>query len=116
VHLLAQFTLVGAVVILIGGLLLAFATFLSKPWVFAEWVRVAFWMIGLSSVAWVILDLIIVVHGHSLSHDTYRLLDHYRTLLAGVAIGLLSLFFISGELVVGLKKWRELRKNHHPNA
>jgi hypothetical protein len=31
----------------IGALLLFMSTFLSRPWVFAEWVKVDFWMIGI---------------------------------------------------------------------
>jgi hypothetical protein len=116
VHLPSQLGLVSAVVILLGGLFLAFATFLSRPWVFAYWVRVAFWMIGLCGVAWAVLKLIMVVHDHSFSRHTYFVLDHYRTLLAGVGIGLLVLFFLSGEAVAGLKKWQELRKGRNPNA
>jgi hypothetical protein len=95
---------------------LAFATFLSRPWVFAYWVRVAFWMIGLSGVGWAILKVIMVVHGHSFSRDTHFLLDHYRTLLAGVGVGLLTLFFLSGEAVAGLRKWQQLKKGRIPNA
>jgi hypothetical protein len=97
-------------------LLLASATFLSRPWVFARWVRVAFWMIGLSGVAWAVLELIMVLHGHSFSRATYHLLEHYRTLLSGVGIGLLSLFFLSGEALAGLKRWQEFKKGRNPNV
>jgi len=63
-----------------------------------------------------ISKVIMVVHGHSFSRDTYFLLDHYRTLLAGVGVGLLTLFFLSGEVVAGLRKWQQLKKGRNPNA
>jgi hypothetical protein len=97
-------------IILVGAIFFFLATFSSRPWVFAPWVKVSFWIIGPAGIAWAALKLQMLLHSRSLSRHSYLVLDHYRTLLAGVLLGLLALFFLSGEAVNGYKRWREIKK------
>jgi hypothetical protein len=115
-HLPPSVAFASALVVLIGALLLIIAAIVNRPWLYAHWVRISFWMIGLSGVAWAALKLVMLVKGHSLSYRAYLTLDHYRTLAAGMGLGLLALFFLSGEAVAGIKKWRELKRSRDPNA
>lgn len=111
------FKLTQTAIIFVGALLLVVSPFFSRPWVFALWVRCCFWMIGVVGVSWSVLNLVLVLHRSSLSWRDYRVLDHYQSLLSGVGIGLLALFFLSGEAVAGCKRWRQLKRTRGaPNA
>jgi multisubunit Na+/H+ antiporter MnhB subunit len=94
----------------IGALLLLMSTFLSRPWVCAEWVKIDFWMIGIVGLVWTALKLSLLLRHHFMSRHTYLFFDHIGTLLSGVLLGLLALFFLSGEAVRGCKRWRELKR------
>ena len=111
-HLVFIFRLAMIAIIGTGGLLLCMSTFLSRPWVCAEWVKVDFWIIGIVGLAWTALKLALLLLPQSMSRHTYLFLDHIGTLLSGVMLGLLALFFPSGEAVRGCKRWRELK--HKP--
>ena len=113
-HSTSVFSAVTTTIILLGAVFLFLATFFSRPWVFAGWVKVAFWMICPAAVAWAVLKLIMLLLGYSFSRHLYLVLDHARTLLAGVVLGLLALFYLSGEAVAGCKRWRELKKHRIP--
>jgi hypothetical protein len=45
-----------------------------------------------------------------MSRHTYLFLDHIGTLLSGVLVGLLGIFFLSGEAVRACKRWRVFGK------
>ena len=85
------------------------STVLSRPWVCVEWVKVDFWIIGIVGLAWTALKLALLLLPQS--GHTYLFLDHIGTLLSGVMLGLLALFFLNGEVVRGCKRWRELKIN-----
>jgi p-aminobenzoyl-glutamate transporter AbgT len=58
---------------------------------------------------WAALRIILVVHGHLLSRQMYWFLDSQRPFMLGIAVGMLVLFFVSGEAYRGVKRWRELK-------
>jgi hypothetical protein len=94
----------------IGTLLVFISTFLTRPWVYAEWVKVDFWIIGVVGIAWTVLKFALLLSHQSMTRHTYLFLDHIGTLLSGIVLGLLALFFLSGEAVRGCKRWRELKR------
>jgi FtsH-binding integral membrane protein len=94
----------------IGTLLVFISTFLTRPWVCAEWVKVDFWIIGVVGIAWTVLKFALLLSYQSMTRHTYLFLDHIGTLLSGIVLGLLALFFLSGEAVRGCKRWRELKR------
>jgi hypothetical protein len=104
------FKLTLTAIIFAGTLLFQVWPFFSRPWVFAPWVRCCFWIIGVVGISWTVLNLVLLLHSSSLSWRSYRVLDDYQAVLSGVAIGLLALFFLSGEAVAGCKRRRELKR------
>ncbi len=113
VHSIFVFRLTVIAIFGIGVVLLFISTFLSRPWMFADWVKVDFWIMGTVGLAWTGLKLVLLLLHQSMSRHTYLFLDHIGTLLSGVLLGLLALFFISGEAVRGCKRWRELKRKPH---
>jgi hypothetical protein len=61
-------------------------------------------------LVWTALKLALLLLHQSMSRHTYLFLDHIGTLLSGVLLGLLAVFFLSGEAVRGCKRWRELQR------
>src|SRR4030095_9827603 len=104
------FRLATIAIIGIGALLLFMSTLLTRAWVFAEWVKVDFWIMGGIGLVWTALKLALLLLHQSMSRHTYLFLDHIGTLLSGVLLGLLAVFFLSGEAVRGCKRWRELQR------
>jgi len=109
-HSILAFRLAMIATVGIGALLLFVSTFLSRPWLCAEWVKIDFWMIGIVGLTWAALKLSLLLWHHFMSRHTYLFLDHIGTLLSGVLVGLLGIFFLSGEAVRGCKRWRELNR------
>jgi hypothetical protein len=97
-HSVFVFRLAMIAIIGTGALLLFMSTFLSRPWVCAEWVKVDFWIIGIVGLARTALKLALLLLPQS--GHTYLFLDHIGMLLSGVLLGLLALFFLSGEVVL----------------
>jgi hypothetical protein len=110
VHSPSVFALARIAIIVIGAVLLALSTFLTRPWPYAGWVKAAFWMLGLAGITWGVSRIILLLNGQSLSRRTYHFLDFQQPFMLGVAFGLLALFFISGEASRGVQRWRELKK------
>jgi hypothetical protein len=97
-------------IIVVGALLLACST-LSKRWFYAEWVKTAFWI----AFAAAILD---VTFAFILTHCDFSDAVFWRiragkSICVGIAVGMLFLFFLSGEAVRGYHRWREYRRNLH---
>jgi hypothetical protein len=110
VHSFTALELARLIIILAGSVIFVLSTIFSRPWVFAPWVKSAFWLLGLACIIWAALRIILVVHGHSLSHQMYWFLDSQRPFMLGIAVGMLVLFFVSGEAYRGIARWRELKK------
>jgi hypothetical protein len=107
---LTSFELIRLVIIVGGAASLALSTFLSRPWLFASWVKADFWLLGLACLLWAVLKIILLLYGHSLSRQAYLLLDSQRPFLLGFAFAMLVLFFVSGEAHRGMQRRRELKK------
>jgi p-aminobenzoyl-glutamate transporter AbgT len=110
VHSITAFELARLLIIVAGAAALAVSTIFSRPWLFAAWVKPAFWLLGLACVVWAALRLVLVFHGNSLSRQMYRFLDSQRPFMLGIAFAMLVLFFVSGEARRGVARWRELKK------
>jgi len=106
----SAFSLARLALIVFGATLFVLSTFFTRPWPFAAWVKVAFWMLGLSGIAWGAIRIVLLSHGQSLSRRSYHFLDTQQPFLLGVAFGILALFLISGEAYRGTQRWRELKK------
>jgi hypothetical protein len=109
-HSILVFRLAIIATVGIGALLLLMSTFLTRPWVCAEWVKINFWTIGIIGLVWTVLKLSLLLRHPLMSRHTYLFLGHIGTLLSGVLVGLLAIFFLSGEAVRGCKRWRELKR------
>jgi hypothetical protein len=96
-------------------LLLLASTFNNRSWTFAFWVKVAFWMVTPVGLAWASIRFVLLVHGQSLSRQTYHVLYSLQPFLMGFALGVLSLFFLSGEAVAGYRRWRDLKSTTRSN-
>jgi hypothetical protein len=108
----SAFTLVRVAIIVIGAVLLVLSTFFTRPWPFARWVKAAFWMLGVAGIAWAGIKVFLFFHGQPLSRSMYHFLYVTQLVLLGVAFGILALFFVSGEAVRGIRRWRELKEQN----
>jgi hypothetical protein len=107
--------LIRAAIVCIGVLFLLASTFNNRSWTFAFWVKVAFWMVAPVGLAWVGIRFVLLLYGHSLSRKTYHVLYSLQPFLLGFALGVLSLFFFSGEAVAGYRRWRDLKSTKGSN-
>jgi hypothetical protein len=115
VHSAVLFPLIRATVVCLGVLLLLASTFNNRSWTFAFWVKIAFWMVTAVGLAWAGIRFVLLLHGQSLSRETYHVLYSLQPFLLGFALGVLSLFFLSGEAVAGYRAWRDLKSTKRPN-
>jgi hypothetical protein len=114
-HSPVLFPLIRAIIVCIGVLFLLASTFNSHSWPFAFWVKVAFWMVAPVGLVWVGIRFALLLYGHSLSRETYYVLYSLQPFLMGFALGVLSLFFLSGEAVAGYRRWRDLKATKGSN-
>jgi hypothetical protein len=84
---------------IIGSIYLFLSPFFARPWKFAPWVKVAFWILGPIGTTWGVLGFIKLFFRIYLSSQTYYLIGNAKTILGGVAIGIFGLFFLSGEFL-----------------
>ena len=97
-------------IIAVGGLLLAFST-LSKRWFYAEWVKTAFWVAFFAAMLDVVLAFI-VTH-FAFSDAIFWRIRTGKSICVGIGVGMLLLFFLSGEAIRGYHRWREQRRASH---
>jgi len=107
----SPFTLARLGLIVLGAIFFVLSTFFTRPWPFAAWVKTAFWLLGLTGITWGATKIFVLLHGQSLSPRVYYFLHVQQLVLLGIAFGVLALFFVSGEAVRGVRRWRDLRKN-----
>ena len=97
-----------------GLIVLACAPF-SKRWCYAPWVKTAFWLaLGAAFIDLAVLSFIPAYF--PLSETAYSVIRTLRTLCAGIAIGMLVLFFLSGEAIRGYHRSRELRRGAYTST
>jgi hypothetical protein len=80
-----------------GGLALFAAPFTRSGRAGPQWIRIALGISGPTGLGWSILGFTLLVGSGRLSTRSYDLLVHFKTLFAGMAIGILVLLFASGE-------------------
>lgn len=80
-----------------GGLALAGAPLTPSGRAAPRWIRVALWISGPAGLVWGILGYTLLFGSASLSSDSYDLLRHFKTLSAGIAVGILVLLLGSRE-------------------
>ena len=114
-HSPVLFPLIRATVVCLGVLLLLASTFNNRSGTFAFGVKVAFWMVTPVGLAWAGIRIVLLLHGQSLSRETYHVLYSLQPFLMGSVLGVLSLFFLSGEAVAGYCRWRDLTSTKRPN-
>jgi len=110
VHSFTPFEIARLFIIVIGAAILVLSTIFLRPWVFAAWVKPAFWLLGLACIVWAALRLLLVFHGDAMSRQMYHFFDSQQPFVLGVASAMLILFFVSGEAFRGAARWRELKK------
>jgi hypothetical protein len=103
------FPLARAAIITAGVLFLFVSTF-RPSWAWAFWVKVAVWMLTPACLAWASIRFVLLLHGPSLTRQTYRALYFTQPLLLGFAAALLLLVALSGEGYAGLKRSRASKR------
>jgi hypothetical protein len=88
----------------ISGFLLFISPFTSRGRVAQHWVRLALWLVSPIALAWSALGFVLLFGKSDLSEHTYFLVRHFKTLCAGMALGILGLLFASGELIRAFSK------------
>lgn len=86
-----------------GGFALIIGSF-SKKSSAAKWSKIALFFAGLCISAWGALIFIKSNYETTMTARNIRLVEHYKTLLAGVGMGILITLFLSGQL--RFKKWK----------
>jgi uncharacterized membrane protein YdfJ with MMPL/SSD domain len=97
-------------IIAVGGLLLALST-LSKRWFYAKWVKTAFWVAFVAAMLDVALAFILT--HFAFSDAIFSRIRTGKSICVGIGVGMLLLFFLSGEAIRGYRRWREQRKASH---
>jgi hypothetical protein len=69
-----------------------------------RWTRIALWIGGSATFVWGVLGYTLLSKPPSSSPDIYTLLRLYKTVSAGIAIGILSLLLSSGESRMSFKR------------
>ena len=92
------------VYIVIGGAALLFGAIVCisarhSPF----WARCAFLLFGILGAGYGLLGYCVEYHRASLDFAARAALDHYRTLVAGVAIGIFLVLLISGQIQLAMK-------------
>jgi hypothetical protein len=88
----------------VGGFLLFICPFSSRGRVAPHWMRVALWLISPIALAWSTLGFVLLFWRSDLTEHTYFLVRHFKTLCAGMALGILGLLFTSGEFIRAFSK------------
>lgn len=97
-------------IIAVGGLLLALST-LSKRWVYAEWVKTAFWVAFVAAMLDVASAFILT--RFAFSDAIFWRIRTGKSICVGIGVGMLLLFFLSGEAIRGYHRWRAQRRASH---
>lgn len=110
--MLSRETLFQAIIV-VGALLLASST-LSKRWFYAEWVKIAFWIVFAAALIDVALALVLT---HvAFSDAVFWRIRTAKSICVGIAVGIAVLFWLSGEARRGYHRWRERRRDSRASA
>jgi hypothetical protein len=109
-HSISIFDLTLAAVIAFGSILFFLATYFTRPWYYADWIKVALRMIGPLGLLNASLQLYQSLHRHSPLDKVGVAVHNTKFVTNGFVLGLLCLFFLSGECWRGCKLWLEARQ------
>ena len=98
-HAMTVFNVASYGAALVGGLALSVAPFTHSARTSPHWTRVALWICGPVTTGWGALGLTLLFAWPSLSRSTYDLIVHFKTLFAGMGVGILVLLFASGDFL-----------------
>jgi hypothetical protein len=115
-HSSSHFGVITDAIIIGGSIFFVLCTFFTRPWTYAAWVKVAFWILGVAGVTSGVMSLVLLSSRSVLSRQTYYFIASFRPVVSGVALGVLILFFASGEAYRGWQRWRELKAKKHELA
>ena len=99
---LTIYILIGAVALLFG--LVASIAARRCPF----WARFAFLLFGVLGLGYGSLGYFLEHYRPSLDYSSRAYLDHYRTLVAGIAIGVFVVLLISGQIKLAMKRRQEV--------
>jgi H+/Cl- antiporter ClcA len=99
---LTVYILIGAAALLFG--LVASIAARRSP----VWVRFAFLLFGVLGLGYGALGYLLERYRASLDYSSRAYLDHYRTLVAGIAIGVFVVLLISGQIKLAMKRRQEV--------
>jgi|SRR5213080_427514 len=102
--------LIQCAIIIVGAVLLACST-LSKRWFYAEWVKTAFWIVFVAAI--VDMALAFILTYFTFSDAVFWRIRTGKSICTGIGVGMLLLFFLSGEAARGYHRWREQRRESH---
>jgi hypothetical protein len=72
------------------------------------WARCSFLGFGILVVAYGTLGYLLEHYRATLAYPARAYLDHYRTLVAGIAIGVFVVLLISGQIKIAMKRRQEV--------
>jgi hypothetical protein len=98
------FDLVVIGLIAIGSIRLFLSTYFTHSWFYADWVKVAFRMVGPVGVLDSALHLYLLLHPYRPSDQFAVALNNTRFTANGFVLGLLCLLILSGESWRGFKR------------
>ena len=102
--------LIQCAIIILGALLLICSTF-SKRWFYAAWVKTAFWILFVAATLDVSLAVFLARTGFT--EATFWRIRTIKSWCVGVGVGMLLLFFLSGEALRGYHRWRDYKRDRN---
>src|SRR5262249_50442318 len=91
------FSIASSAAALAGGIALFAAPLTRAGRDGPRWVRIALWISGPATLGYGLLGFALLIGPGSLSENTSDLFVHFKTLVAGMALGILVLLIASGE-------------------
>jgi len=82
-------------IVFLGGLVMLLAPYTKRWRTRPDWVRIALWMFGVSTVSWGLLGCLLAFGPTQLSTNSRGLLQAVKTILSGAALGLLLLLLLA---------------------
>lgn len=104
---------IGSIIGIVGGFALMLGAF-SKKSSAPQWSKKALFLAGLCFLAWGSLIFIKSNYEQTITARNLRLMEHYKTILGGLGLGILITLFLSGELSFkkcGKKRIEDNREN-----
>jgi hypothetical protein len=105
--------IVVTIVVLIVAVWFGASTF-SRRWFYAAWVKLVFRAFAFAAL--VSCSLRFTLAHYTFPWATFWALYTWQMICLGIALGMLVLFFLSGEPLRGYRRWREFRQEQRTPA